>query len=275
MPPKKTFNPLAARIKRMMQKDDDVGKVKSDAPVVLARALELFVKQLVTTTHDVAMLHAAKIIGAVHLKGAIAMVPEAFDFLADVTEGVADLPPPPDLSQLEAELKAKAEPVEKSSGGGSNKRRKGAAVSGDLGGSLELGDFGSLGGGSLEAGGAAAAGVRGKKRAKTTKKSRSGSRKRAVKKEISDEEDDFEDMSDTEEEYDAKKVVVKRAPTRSRSGRVIKKKYVDDDDSDFEAEEEADDDYEEEEKPIVGSLGGGSLDFGATAEVGADEDDYD
>ena len=128
----------------MMQRDEDVGKIANGAPVVLARAMELFVKQLTTTTCDVAVLHGAKTIQATHLKGAIAMVPEAFDFLSDVVETVADLPPPPDLNAMEAELKEKEmDDGANVGGGGAGGKRKKTKASG---GSLELGSLGGFGG---------------------------------------------------------------------------------------------------------------------------------
>ena len=80
MPPKKSSNPLAARIKRMMQRDDDVGKIAGPAPVVMSKALELFVAQLVRVCADVATLHGAKTVTGSHLKGAVGMVPEAVSY---------------------------------------------------------------------------------------------------------------------------------------------------------------------------------------------------
>ena len=65
----KSSNPLAARIKRMMQRDDDVGKIAGPAPVVMSKALELFVAQLVRVCADVATLHGAKTVTGSHLKG--------------------------------------------------------------------------------------------------------------------------------------------------------------------------------------------------------------
>lgn len=267
MAPKKTFNPLAARIKRMMQRDEDVGKIANGAPVVLARAMELFVKQLTTTTCDVAVLHGAKTIQATHLKGAIAMVPEAFDFLSDVVETVADLPPPPDLNAMEAELKEK-EMDDGSTGGGAGGKRKKTKASG---GSLEMGSLGGFGGSLDDV-------APKKKKTKATsgsKKSTTSRRRRVKREEYDEEEEDFEDLSETDEEFDPDAPVPKREPTRSRSGRTVRKRYTDD----FVEEEE-----EEEEKPIaapmasfdaMGSLGGaGTLDAQAT-EIGADEDDYD
>ena len=142
MPPKKSSNPLAARIKRMMQRDDDVGKIAGPAPVVMSKALELFVAQLVRVCADVATLHGAKTVTGSHLKGAVGMVPEAFDFLSDIVESAADLPPPPDLATLEAELKAR----EEDGGKAAVKRGKKRG-----GGGGDLGNLGDLTGGSLDA----------------------------------------------------------------------------------------------------------------------------
>jgi len=62
---------LAARIKRMMQKDEEVGKIVKTTPLVMAKALELFLTKLFKATADTALAHGARIINPVHLKGAI------------------------------------------------------------------------------------------------------------------------------------------------------------------------------------------------------------
>ena len=94
---------LAARIKRMMQKDEEVGKIVKTTPLVMAKALELFLTKLFKATADTALAHGARIINPVHLKGAISDNDE-FDFLEDVVKGVPDLPPPPDPAELAAKL---------------------------------------------------------------------------------------------------------------------------------------------------------------------------
>lgn len=48
MKKRKTRFPMA-RIKRIMQSDEDIGKVSTSAPVVLSKAIELFMKELVTS----------------------------------------------------------------------------------------------------------------------------------------------------------------------------------------------------------------------------------
>ena len=250
MPPKKL--PIASRIKRMMQQDEDVGKVAATAPVVLSKALELFVKQLVTTTMDVALMHGAKIIQKTHLKGAIVMVPEAFDFLSDVVEDVEDLPPPPDLATLELELETKAD--------GKKGKRKGRKKDddgslGDLGGGGNLGDLGDLGGGaSLEAKAPAK-----RKASGGAKKARA---KKVVKKEESEDEEEFDVNEEDTDDEDFEETYT--APKTTRTGRRVKqrKSYADDDDVNDEDEDFA----------HGGSLA--SLDPVA-GHVGDDEDDYD
>ena len=280
MPPKKSSNPLAARIKRMMQRDDDVGKIAGPAPVVMSKALELFVAQLVRVCADVATLHGAKTVTGSHLKGAVGMVPEAFDFLSDIVESAADLPPPPDLATLEAELKAR----EEDGGKAAVKRGKKRG-----GGGEDLGNLGDLTGGSLDAE------LEPRVKAKPSRAKPKAAKKRAKKKKtedddfIDDEEDFVDEMSETDEEFDPDEIVPPRETTRSRSGRVVRKRYTDgddDDESDEEPTKRRTARNVKEEAPMA-SLDGtgtlaGSLDapfagsLAATAgDVGEDEDDYD
>ncbi|KAF1970824.1 histone-fold-containing protein [Bimuria novae-zelandiae CBS 107.79] len=80
-----------ARIKRIMQADDDVGKVAQVTPVVVSKALELFMVSLVTKSAAEAKARNSKRVGAIHLKQAIANDPQ-FDFLSDIVAKVADAP---------------------------------------------------------------------------------------------------------------------------------------------------------------------------------------
>ncbi|EGD81611.1 hypothetical protein PTSG_02327 [Salpingoeca rosetta] len=71
----------ASRIKKIMQTDEDVGKVSTGTPVVISAVLEAFITDLLdqtTTTHP-----DSKTIGASHLKEAVDANPK-FDFLKDV-----------------------------------------------------------------------------------------------------------------------------------------------------------------------------------------------
>ncbi|KAJ4294159.1 hypothetical protein N0V90_007849 [Kalmusia sp. IMI 367209] len=80
-----------ARIKRIMQADDDVGKVAQVTPVVVSKALELFMISLVTKAAAEAKARNSKRVGAIHLKQAITN-DEQFDFLSDIVSKVADAP---------------------------------------------------------------------------------------------------------------------------------------------------------------------------------------
>ncbi|KAF1961766.1 DNA polymerase epsilon subunit C [Byssothecium circinans] len=80
-----------ARIKRIMQADDDVGKVAQVTPVVVSKALELFMTSLVTKAAAEAKARNSKRVSAVHLKQAVTK-DEQFDFLNDIVSKVADAP---------------------------------------------------------------------------------------------------------------------------------------------------------------------------------------
>lgn len=98
----KTSFPVA-RIKRIMQADEDIGKVAQVTPHVVSRALELFMIKLITASADHARGGPAAVGGsagaskgpkrvlAQHLKRAI-QADETFDFLADIIAKVPDAP---------------------------------------------------------------------------------------------------------------------------------------------------------------------------------------
>ncbi|KAF2714755.1 histone-fold-containing protein [Pleomassaria siparia CBS 279.74] len=90
-----------ARIKRIMQADDDVGKVAQVTPVVVSKALELFMISLVTKAAAEAKARNSKRVGAGHLKQAITK-DEQFDFLSDIMAKVADAPPAADKQSPDA-----------------------------------------------------------------------------------------------------------------------------------------------------------------------------
>ena len=79
-----------ARVKRMMQSDDDVGKMSKDAPAAVSRALELFLADLVGAAAREAGGGAAAVLTC-HLKAAIG-ADSRFDTLSAIVEGVADAP---------------------------------------------------------------------------------------------------------------------------------------------------------------------------------------
>ncbi|KNG81246.1 CBF/NF-Y family transcription factor [Aspergillus nomiae NRRL 13137] len=86
----KTKFPVA-RIKRIMQADEDVGKVAQVTPIAVSKALELFMISLVTKAAKEAKDRNSKRVTASHLKQAVSK-DEVLDFLADIIAKVPDQP---------------------------------------------------------------------------------------------------------------------------------------------------------------------------------------
>ncbi|KAI9723339.1 MAG: hypothetical protein M1812_001223 [Candelaria pacifica] len=114
----KTKFPVA-RIKRIMQADEDVGKVAQVTPVVVSKALELFMISLVCKASEAANERSSKRVTATHLKQAIAK-DKQFDFLDDIIAKVADAPAPNEKMEEGDE----ASEGKKRRGGGGRKKRK-------------------------------------------------------------------------------------------------------------------------------------------------------
>jgi histone H3/H4 len=72
----------AARIKKLMQSDEDIGKVAQATPVVVGRALEFFLASLVQAAAEEAKSAGIKRVTAQHVKNAI-KTNDSFDFLVD------------------------------------------------------------------------------------------------------------------------------------------------------------------------------------------------
>ncbi|CAG7562997.1 unnamed protein product [Fusarium equiseti] len=101
MPPRKAAPPAApaidpspvrtkfptARIKRIMQADEEVGKVAQQTPIAVGKALELFMIQLVTKSADVAKEKGSKRVTAPMLKQVVE-TDEQWDFLRDIVSRV-------------------------------------------------------------------------------------------------------------------------------------------------------------------------------------------
>ncbi|KAI6008768.1 histone-fold-containing protein [Pisolithus orientalis] len=95
---KQTKFPVA-RIKKIMQKDEEVGKVAQATPIVicmyalgstsLSKALELFLSMIVEEACNVTVHRGAKKVEAYHLKHAVETT-EMFDFLKEIVESVPD-----------------------------------------------------------------------------------------------------------------------------------------------------------------------------------------
>jgi Dr1-associated corepressor len=84
-----------ARIKRIMQADEEVGKVAQQTPIAVGKALEMFMVNLVTKSADVAREKNSKRVSAQMLKQVVES-DDQWDFLRDI------------VSKVESEEKASA-----------------------------------------------------------------------------------------------------------------------------------------------------------------------
>lgn len=78
-----------ARIKRIMQADEEVGKVAQVTPVAVNKALELFMTALVLGAAERVREKGGKRITAAHLKSVVE-ADEQFDFLGEIVGRVQD-----------------------------------------------------------------------------------------------------------------------------------------------------------------------------------------
>uniref|UniRef100_A0A8C5RTI5 Dr1-associated corepressor n=1 Tax=Laticauda laticaudata TaxID=8630 RepID=A0A8C5RTI5_LATLA len=79
-----------ARIKKIMQTDEEIGKVAAAVPVIISRALELFLESLLKTACHVTQSRNAKTMTTSHLKQCIEQE-QQFDFLKDLVASVPDM----------------------------------------------------------------------------------------------------------------------------------------------------------------------------------------
>lgn len=93
-----------ARIKRIMQADEEVGKVAQQTPIAVGKALELFMIQLVTKSADIAKEKGSKRVTAPMLKQVVES-DEQWDFLREIVSRVEP--------EKEGAKKVKAEPEPK------------------------------------------------------------------------------------------------------------------------------------------------------------------
>ncbi|KAF8642667.1 hypothetical protein AX16_009444, partial [Volvariella volvacea WC 439] len=72
-----------------MQKDEEVGKVAQATPIVISKALELFLGLIIDEASKVTAERGSKKVEAYHLKHAVETV-EMLDFLREIVQGVPD-----------------------------------------------------------------------------------------------------------------------------------------------------------------------------------------
>ncbi|KAM3581710.1 hypothetical protein VKS41_005872 [Umbelopsis sp. WA50703] len=102
----KTKFPVA-RIKKIMQMDEDVGKVAQATPILISKALELFMQSLIDQACVETRARNAKRLTVAHLKKTVQNT-EQFDFLKDV---VAEIPDPAETNAEEIKTEADAKPA--------------------------------------------------------------------------------------------------------------------------------------------------------------------
>ncbi|XP_047202089.1 dr1-associated corepressor isoform X1 [Girardinichthys multiradiatus] len=74
------------RIKKIMQKDTEVGRIAMAVPVIISRALEMFLKSLLTKTCLITQAKFSNILSVAHMKQCIESE-KIFHFLKDLAEG--------------------------------------------------------------------------------------------------------------------------------------------------------------------------------------------
>ncbi|WWD18934.1 hypothetical protein CI109_103390 [Kwoniella shandongensis] len=91
MPPlrSKKSKTSRARIKRIMQLDEEVGKLASATPVMISKSLECFMQVLIDETCKEARSRGSKKMTAYHLKHMINTNP-TFDFLREIVDPIPD-----------------------------------------------------------------------------------------------------------------------------------------------------------------------------------------
>jgi len=72
-----------------MQKDEEVGKVAQATPVVISKALELFLGLIIDESYKVTSSRGSKKVEAYHLKHAVETT-EMLDFLKEIVQGTPD-----------------------------------------------------------------------------------------------------------------------------------------------------------------------------------------
>lgn len=90
------------RIKKIMQTDEEVGKVAQAVPIIISRTLELFVQSLLTKAMHVTLNRNAKTLSPSHVKQCI-LAESRFDFLKDLVKNIPDVSAAEEKEMMSAE----------------------------------------------------------------------------------------------------------------------------------------------------------------------------
>ncbi|WYZ40048.1 hypothetical protein EsH8_IV_000389 [Colletotrichum jinshuiense] len=111
-----------ARIKRIMQADEEVGKVAQQTPIAVGKALELFMIAVVSKSAEIAREKNSKRVTAQMLKQVIETDGQ-YDFLADIAAKVGDEEKRGGRSKAESESEEEVEVETKKKGKGGRKKK--------------------------------------------------------------------------------------------------------------------------------------------------------
>ncbi|XP_074158753.1 LOW QUALITY PROTEIN: uncharacterized protein LOC141562648 [Sminthopsis crassicaudata] len=132
--PSKQYNMRfpGARIKKIMQTDEEIGKVSAAVPLIISRALELFLESLLKKAGQVTQSQNAKTMTISHLKQCMELE-QQFDFLKDLVAAILDMRGDREDNHLDGEKGAprgrKPGSSQKNGGaGGKGKRERQKAV---------------------------------------------------------------------------------------------------------------------------------------------------
>uniref|UniRef100_A0A3B3S222 Dr1-associated corepressor n=1 Tax=Paramormyrops kingsleyae TaxID=1676925 RepID=A0A3B3S222_9TELE len=112
-----------ARIKKIMQTDEEIGKVAAAVPVIISRALELFLESLLTKACQVTQSRNAKTMTMSHLKQCIELE-QQFDFLKDLVAAMPDVQGDMEDSHTEGGDRVGGKPVSGRKNGGVSTKGK-------------------------------------------------------------------------------------------------------------------------------------------------------
>ncbi|KAL6851109.1 hypothetical protein ACO1O0_008237 [Amphichorda felina] len=111
-----------ARIKRIMQADEEVGKVAQQTPIAVGKALEMFMIQLVTKSAVVAKDKGSKRVTASMLKQVVE-TDDQWDFLRDIV-GKVEAEKEGSRSKAKAESESEEESFEPKKKGRGGRKKK-------------------------------------------------------------------------------------------------------------------------------------------------------
>lgn len=75
------------RVKKIMQQDEEIGKISVDTPFLVSRATELFIKSMVKNASDVCLERKSSKITEIDLKQIIDKT-DKYDFLRSIVENI-------------------------------------------------------------------------------------------------------------------------------------------------------------------------------------------